>query len=253
MFDFETVSQELHFYSSKDDEYLQKLRNAYSLDLLIQNASSDIERVQIMADWVSSLWEHDGWNASADGDAIKIIAEAKKGEKFRCVEYSIVLTSVLAAIGFPSRTLGLMTKDVETTEAGAGHVVSEVYLYDFEKWVMVDAQWNCVVYIDEKPASAVELALAIANKNKQIHVISKNKRYDLDYQEWISPYLYFFTTKTGNSYSKSSMKIDVVRLAPIGAKEPLVFQIKYPMQSAKFTHSYQSFYPDNSRIINDPI
>lgn len=218
------------------------MRQEFALDSLIQDKTSDIERVLSISRWVRSRWNHNGSNTPKKDDPISILREAATGKQFRCVEYSIVLSGALNALGFPSRVLGLMTNDVETKPTGAGHVVSEAYVPDLKKWVMVDGQWDVVPLVSGVPASAVELAEAIATRPESVEITSLSNVAKSQYISWIEPYLYFFTASIDNTYDANRTK-SAIRLAPLRANEPKVFQVKYSMRRALFTHNAMSFYP----------
>jgi len=113
--------------------YLTELRTRYNLEEIISNSRSNLERVEKMCHWVHGLWKHNGRNKPEKSDPISIIEEAKIGKRFRCVEYSIVLSACLNSIGIPARVITLTTKDVETRKSGAAHVVVEAYLRDIKK------------------------------------------------------------------------------------------------------------------------
>ncbi len=55
--------------------------------------------------WVSNLWQHHGSNQPEKNDPIYILEQVKKGERYRCVEYSIAVSGCLNADGIPSRIL----------------------------------------------------------------------------------------------------------------------------------------------------
>ena len=81
------------------DLYLMELRTRYNLEEIVSNSKSDLERVEKLCHWVHGLWKHNGRNMPKKSDPISIIEEAKTGKRFRCVEYSIVLSACLNSIG----------------------------------------------------------------------------------------------------------------------------------------------------------
>ncbi len=107
----------------ENNAFLKRLRSEYNLDEEIKGAKNDTEKALKVMNWVHNQWKHNGNNQPTKGDALTILQEAKEGKMFRCVEYGIVTASALNAIGLKSRVLALKTKDVETTQSGAGHVV----------------------------------------------------------------------------------------------------------------------------------
>jgi len=213
--------------------YLQELRTEFGLDEAVKDCRTDIERVRAITDWVHNLWEHDGKNTPAESHPLFILREVAKGERFRCVEYGVVITGCLQALGVQTRTLGLKMKDMETRATGAGHVVTEAYLPNLKKWVFIDGQYNAIPFLDGTPLNAVELQAAIADKSPLLSFpgISGNESV---YKKWIIPYLYYFDVSTPIG--------ERIMLAPLGAPKPTVFQQKWPLDVDIFTHSVQHFY-----------
>lgn len=249
LFKYESTAP-LGQFSPPSNIYLSKLRTDYALDNIQQHKNKDFDHALAILDWVNHLWDHDGINTPSQNDPISILQEAATGKKFRCVEYAIVLTGVLAALGYPARVLGLMTADVETREFGAGHVVTEVYLPQLQKWAMLDGQWNVAPLVANKPADAVEFAKALSKTPDEIN-LETNSSTDLSrYLNWIEPYLYYFTARLGNIYGKTQNS-PLIRLAPLGAIEPQVFQRNTPLQAALFTHNATMFYP--RPVISDDL
>jgi hypothetical protein len=234
----------------KTDTNLIRLRENYHLNDLVKNAKDEQEKVLIMLNWVRNRWEHNGWNDAETNNACTILERAEKGEKFRCVEYGIVLKNVLLALGLPARQLGLMTRDVEVTKSGAGHVLSEVWLNDKQKWAMVDAQFNTMPMIGDTPLNAVELQQAIIEKSKFrfININGEVTEKEINnYLSFIPHYLYFFNTSLDQRLlpKEARMKVegnDGIMLKPIGSKTPLVFQKKWPIEGDYATSSLLDFY-----------
>lgn len=236
------------YENGSENPYLQRLKTEYPIDNIAHTSKNDLEKVQKITSWIHGLWEHDGNNTPKQSDALYILEEVKKGQRFRCVEYGIVATACLNSIGLPSRTLALKTKGVETTPSGAGHVVMEVFLKDLNKWVMVDPQWDVIPCLNNVPLNAVELQDAITKK-KDIEILTNDKELSVEqYEGWIYPYLYYFSYKFDNREGvpkderiRINGKSDIM-LVPLGAKEPSVFQGSYPIDYCLYTHSISDFY-----------
>lgn len=227
--------------------YLAQLRQQYNLDAVVQGAPNDTERALRLLHWVHQQWQHNGNNEPSKNDALTILAEAKQGKQFRCVEYGIVATSCLNAYGLTSRVLGLKTKDVETTPSGAGHVLLETWLPDRQKWAILDGQWDALPVLRGTPLNAVEFQQAIAKDYKDLEIRSLSGTSKMAYVNWIYPYLYFMDVRFDNreglglKRDKASGKSSLM-LVPAGAKEPTVFQVKSPISNCVYTHSSATFY-----------
>ncbi len=248
-FDSTTRDDKLKYIyeENQDSPYLRKLRAEYPIDSLANLGNTELDKARIIASWVHNLWEHDGQNVPEKNDALYILEEVKKGKRFRCVEYGIVTTACLNAIGLKSRTLSLRTKDAETRPTGAGHVVMEVFLNDLNKWIMIDPQYDLIVHLNNIPLNAVELQEAIT-QNKPLEFWTSEEGSQVIYIPWIYPYLYYFTFPFDNRENISSDERLLINgksnimLVPIGAKEPKVFQKLYPIDYCIYTHSINDFY-----------
>jgi len=238
------------YQNEENSPRLAELRETYNLDLVVEGKSGDLEKVLALLAWTNAQWSHSGSNEPSDNSTFTILEEAKGGLKFRCVEYGIVLRSVLAAYGYPARTLGLKTRDVETTRIGAGHVLTEMWMPEFEKWVILDAQFNTMPVLKNIPLNAVEFQSAIIDKldfeliNSQGMVSEKTRE---NYLNFIPHYLYYFDFKFDQReipYSQSMKynEMGLLQLLPQGAKEPKIFQRKGKMDYLYYTRSVADFY-----------
>ncbi len=240
------------FYSDTlGNEYLRELRNTYNLEHLVTGEMNDLDRVRNILDWTSKQWEHNGSNTPTKQDALTILQEAHEGKQFRCVEYGIVATSALNSIGFHSRTLGLKTRDVEKVRRGAGHVVSEVYSKELDKWVFIDPQFNIIPTLNGNPLNGVEFQKEIFNKNANLKLVNKQGELDAkdaeNYIKWVGKYLFYFDVlfdqKTLNSTRfKNINGMTKLTLVPVGYKEPRIFQRHNKIDYSYYTHSLNDFY-----------
>jgi hypothetical protein len=252
LYDSNTVNNDLMFKypDTLNNVFLRELRNEYKLLELTQNKSSDIDKVLSVLNWTHKQWEHSGSNEPSKSDALTILKEAKNGKKFRCVEYGIVLTSALQSLNFKARVVGLKTADVETKKYGAGHVLAEVWIPQFNKWVLIDAQFNVLPTLDNIPLNAVEFQQAIS-ANKKYKLIDVNgevsKLRVKMYTKFVFDYLYFIDARFDNRNNPVDQSVvyedkSTLMLVPVGVKNPTVFQIKYPMDNIFYTNSVNDFY-----------
>ncbi len=252
--DYDTASfheQYTFWYRHPQEPYLQKLRAKYHLDSIVAGAADDLEKVNLILHWVHTRWNHNGNNTPEKPDAISILEEAAGGKNFRCVEYGIVSSACLNAIGLKARVLGLKTEDVETRKYGAGHVAAEVYLPDRQKWVFLDGQWDAIPLLHGQPLNAVEFQKAIAENLHDLEILSNSNTSKFIYVNWIYPYLYYLDT--GFDQTEERRKINGkqnLMLVPLGAKEPHVFQIKYPIDNCLYTHAVKDFYKEPDGAID---
>lgn len=237
--------------STPKDPYLAKLRTKYGLDRLVAAKASDYDKVRVLTKWVRTRWEHNGSNEPSRPDPISILEEAEQGKQFRCVEYSVVLAAALNSVGIPARVLGLMTEDADTRESGAGHVVTEAYLADSQRWIMIDGQWDAIPTLNGKPINAVQFQQALASRSRKLALDTLSPSDPDAYFAWIAPYLYYFHTALDSRYPSPEYR-DRLFLAPIGAKSLTVFQRRHPIGSALFINSLPAFYARPDSLYANP-
>ena len=226
-----TVEPMSHMHYSQ--EYLTRLRTQFSLDEVVAGTNNDLERVRAIASWVNGLWKHDGTNQPEYSDPIYILEQVAQGERFRCTEYGLVIAGCLQALGIPARPLGLMTSDVETRSSGAGHVVTEAYLSDLDKWVFIDGQWNVIPLLKGVPLNAIELQEALAQGKGGLELTGIDSLRGYFYRWWVAPYLYYFNVP----YHSQRLF-----LGPEDASAPQVFQGRFPIGDILYIHSPRHFY-----------
>ncbi len=226
------------------------LREKYALDSIVGDLNTDSAKALKLSDWTHRLWKHNGLNEPTATDPVSIIEEAKQVGGFRCVEYSIVLSAALNSIGTKARVLRLMTEDVETREAGAGHVVVEYYNREFNKWVFTDPQVNVTPSADDIPLNAVEFQSAICCNRRKINNWSRKRHCQIKmrrYKDWVFPYLFYFRVNFASS-SWNGDPENTICLVPAGHKKPNVFQRKYSLDGMSETHSWKTFYPEQREL-----
>ena len=108
-----------------------------------------------LLEWATSYWEHANDHVDS-ADAVEVLDRADGGERFACVEYSVVLSQALNAVGIPARRVSLLMRD-QHVGFGRGHMVSEAWIDDLRRWVVLDGQngawWGAV----DEPLGLLEL------------------------------------------------------------------------------------------------
>lgn len=234
-------------FPGKEREELLKLKKKYHLEPVVTNDKNAIEKAFSLLAWTNSRWKHDGNNAPKKYDPLYILEQAENGARYRCVEYSIVLSAVSNAMGLPSRVIGIKKKDVETNKYGAGHIVSETYIPSLNKWVFMDPQMNYVPFLDGTPLNAVEYQKAIQQNFADIELRNKDgviaKRKAKKLIKWVTPYLYYFDAPFDASPERQECKgKSRIMLVPIGAKNPKKFQVYTPLDYLIYTNNVRDFY-----------
>ncbi|MBX3249029.1 MAG: transglutaminase domain-containing protein [Myxococcales bacterium] len=224
---------------------LERFREVAALDEVLAGADAGLAQVERLTRWVHELTSHDGGRDAASTHPETLWRASLEGEPLRCTEYSILLAGALQVAGFKARVLSLKREDVATAEAGAGHVVVEVYVAG-HGWVLADPQFGVVARTAEgRGLHALGLAGAL-DRGEQL-VLATAELDEVDYGAWIRPYLFYldaaFQQRPFDDVLRDS-RSDVPRLmfVPEGAAQPRVFQRIYPMERLEFTDDVERFY-----------
>lgn len=229
-----------------NDTNMMKLRTEYMLEGIVTESDNDYEKLRKIVKWAHDQWKHSGSNKPSQSDPLTILSEANIGRSFRCVEYAIVLAASVRALGMPSRILNLKSKDAETSHSNAGHVIAEVWLNQFNKWVFADAQFDAIPEIDGEPLNAIEFQTAITRSNPKLLIRTLSGIDSQYYTNWINSYLYYFDFSIDQRFFRKNYKKILgkkVMFVPKGAKKLRVFQKNNPMINYAYTSDLEIFYP----------
>lgn len=116
-----------------------------------------------------------------------------KKERYRCVEYGVVLSELLQSYGFITRTVALRSNDVAYGGFGQGHVAMEVWSNELQKWIFLDPQFSTYLSHDGTILNVYEVyELKKHKKWNKIKVESPkklNKKEKLSYKKFLVNYL----------------------------------------------------------------
>lgn len=224
----------------EDRAFARRLRDTYQLDELIADATTDLERVRLICEWVHSQWQHSNTPTKALSNAIEIIEAGRKGERFSCSEYAGVVTACLNAVGISAREVILMHPEVDTMLIGSSHVVAEAYLRDVGQWVFVDAQKNVVPTLADKPLNTVEFQRALQKRDPSIDfsLDGEISSYPLE----LSESMYFLRARLEAVVLANPRFTGAAMLIPQGSQAPKAFQRVAPIQGDAVTTSLKAFY-----------
>lgn len=191
--------------------------------------------------WVSKQWKHNGWNAAPDTmNSLGILKTAiNEGEQYRCVEYGRVLKDVLLAYGYISRSVRLKHIDVDYGGAGMGHVATEVWSNQFEKWIFLDPQFNIYARFENTPLNIFDISeLKKKGKFDEIEFVTpgekkENFKYGSDFLTNYLGYIDIQQEKNQHNY--------LIALKLAGKRNFLTFQA-FPYGRTVFTNDSEELY-----------
>jgi hypothetical protein len=145
---------------------LIELRSRFDLDAVV-GGDSDLERVRALRAWIRSQFVHRMPYRMPPWDALLILDRASRDvDAFICMHTAVSLVQCCRALGMQARVVNLhqgvvagmlfppaTDSDVHVLE----HVVTEVWLAEWSKWVAIDADHDCHYEINGVPLSAWEI------------------------------------------------------------------------------------------------
>jgi hypothetical protein len=146
-------------FQSLDEPQLDQLAAREHLRDLVAATPRQFDQIRRVQDWVNAQWP-DGtpapyppWNALTVLDWIR---SGKTGGF--CAQYAQVFLQSLAALGFTARYIEIGSRDNPYA-----HYLTEVWSNDYDKWVVMDADFNVHFERDGVPLSALEIHDALVS------------------------------------------------------------------------------------------
>lgn len=132
---------------------LEELKRRETLDTVLADGNSEFERILLLKEWVSAQWPQGSPNPYPPWDAIVILDWIRTGITGGfCAQYAQVLLQSLAAYGMTGRYV-----EIGSTGNPYAHFVMEVWSNEFDKWIVLDADYNLHFERDGIPLSALEV------------------------------------------------------------------------------------------------
>ena len=213
----------------------------YILSKTIIKSKNEPEVYFELMEWVSKQWKHNGWHSAPDSlNSLEILKSANnEGQEYRCVEYGIVLNDVLTSFGYVARTIGLKHINTDYGGAGMGHVATEVWSNNLQKWIFLDPQFGIYAKKDSVILNIFDIyKLKLENKFNEIEFVEveKNKSNNEYGKDFLTNYLGYvdISQKRNNLNYSLALKME-------GVKDFLTFQA-FPSGNMIFTENVDDVY-----------
>lgn len=142
-------------YEDRDAPYLAELRARYRLRELVAGAPDEYAAMLRLGAWVGTRWDH-GVDAVPSGPGLchpaAAVAAGAGGARFWCEIAAKLAVQAAVALGWQAR-LVTISRDGYTWE----HAVAELWSDQFQKWFVLDTDFNVVYEDGGVPLSAFEL------------------------------------------------------------------------------------------------
>jgi hypothetical protein len=202
-------------------EQFVEMRKEFKIDDVVQKGD-DLRLLQQLTKWTSRQWEHSSTQMATHSDPLTILREARLGGKFICMNYAVVLAGAADSYGLAARVLNLSPRDVEVRSDS--HSVVEVWLKQYKKWAIADAQYGIVPTIGGHPLSAIELQEALLNDNRID--CGTDAIACAEWSHWVIQYLYYFKFAQDQRWYSESRQNSQLVLVPKGAPHPKLYNGK---------------------------
>lgn len=236
-------------YDFTASEYAELIRQYHLEDL---RPLSDAEKVRTLLAWVNKHVRHRGDYDNSDvQDALTLLGICseycekdsgkgcgKAGDKphgVNCLAMSIILCECLLAVGVKARVVYMMPLAVED---GDNHVVTEAFVTEWNKWVMLDTTYGS--YCVNEAGIALNLGeIRACICCGEEYSFSEGMNYNgdthldlVDIKEYYAKNLFFLRCKSRQGYGAHRAYGDMLEIAPMGfdVRERMVKNINYRMQ-----------------------
>jgi hypothetical protein len=142
-----------------DEPQLDRLVAREQLRALVVNTPRQFDQIQRVQDWVNAQWPDGSPNPYPPWNALTILDWIRSDRTGGfCAQYAQVFLQSLAALGYMARYI-----EIGNHENPYAHYLTEVWSNDFDKWVVMDADFNVHVERRGVPLSAIEIHDALVS------------------------------------------------------------------------------------------
>lgn len=142
-----------------DEPELERLAAAEHLRALVAGTPRQFDQIRRVQDWVNAQWPDGTPNPYPPWHAVTVLDWIRSGKTGGfCAQYAQVFLQSLAALGFTARYVEIGSRDNPYA-----HYLTEVWSNDFDKWVLMDADYNLHFERSGIPLSALEIHDALVS------------------------------------------------------------------------------------------
>ena len=165
-------------YQKPTSEHLVKLRHRYRLDEIVGDGTEYVRMLRLF-NWLGTRFDH-GMDPVPGGntffDPVDVVEAGEQGGRFWCETAARLTVHSATAMGWPARLLTASRDGYHWN-----HALAEIWSNQFNKWFLVDADYNILYESNGIPLSGFELChkgreLMVENKIGIRHFAPSQKR-----------------------------------------------------------------------------
>jgi hypothetical protein len=146
-------------YESVQQPHHVELLQRYDLGAILAEATSEYDAMLRFGAWMGTRWQHGYEPARVPGGRLHfqvadVIAAGEGGARFWCEIDAKATVQAAAALGWPARLVSVCP---EPHRPATFHAVAELWSNQYEKWFVLDTDFNVVFEAGGVPMSAWEL------------------------------------------------------------------------------------------------
>lgn len=146
-------------YQPFDDPQLERLATREHLRTLGAGIPRQFDQIKRVQDWVNAQWPDGTPSPYPPWNALTVLDWIRAGTTGGfCAQYAQVFLQSLAALGFTARYI-----EIGSRENPFAHYLTEVWSNDFNKWVVLDPDFNIHFERQGVPLSALEVHDALVS------------------------------------------------------------------------------------------
>lgn len=176
------------FRSSEDlsNPGFSHLIEKYQLDTIFHGETDEFRRILLLRHWMKSVIKINDFGDPYPGGGFAegILDAALEGQGFHCGHFMKVQNGVMNAYGYVTRCLGAGPGVEGKEESDGHHGINEIWLNQFNKWVLFDAKYDHHFEKDGIPLSALDVRDEyLKNKAANVTLVQGPDRKAIEYNE----------------------------------------------------------------------
>jgi hypothetical protein len=146
-------------YQSLDEPQLDQLARREHLRELVAGIPRQFDQMRRLQDWVNAQWPDGTPTPYPPWNALTVLDWIRSGRTGGfCAQYAQVFLQSLAALGYTARYIEIGSRDNPYA-----HYLTEVWSNDYDKWVVMDPDFNVHFERGGVPLSALEIHDALVS------------------------------------------------------------------------------------------
>lgn len=142
-------------FESPNAPHIRRLRAEFGIPSIVRGARDEYDAMLKLGAWVGTRWHHGSDTVpggSKEFDPTELIQRGAAGASYWCEIAARTMVHAATAVGWDARAT-----TIGRDGYSGGHTVAELWSNQFDKWFVIDTDFNVVHEADNIPLSAYDL------------------------------------------------------------------------------------------------